>query len=162
MPDSEEWINELTDAVVSHVSASGYFERVNQHEAVPEPGSGLTAAVWPLNMRAIQLSGLDSSSIAVVMQIRIYSNLYQEPRDQIDPQVLKAASFLMRQYHDDFDFGGLTIGSITVRNVDLLGMVGEPLRAVTGYLEIGENTVYRIVDIFVPVILNDVWPQGGV
>jgi len=161
MVNSAEWLNQLNDGIVSYMAGLGHFERVNNHEVNPEPGNGLTASVWPLMLRPVQSSGLRISSALIVENLRIYGSLISEPRDDIDPPILAAAGDLMAKFHDDFDFDGLTVGSITVRNVDLLGMEGEPLRMDTGYLQIGEASVYRICDIKVPIILNDVWTQGG-
>lgn len=150
---NEDWIDDVLDAVVSDVQASGYFEKVNKHEPKRAPRTGLTAAVWISALRPVQLSGLASTSAALVFTVRIYSNMLKEPQDMIDPQVTKATSNIIRRYHDDFDFGGL------IRNVDLLGGVsGYELSAVSGYLEI-DSKQFRIMDITVPCIVNDVWQQ---
>lgn len=55
--------------------------------------------------------------------------------------------------------GGYTFGG-TVFAVDLLGAYGEPLRAEAGYLTIG-NTMFRVMDVFVPIVLSDVWEVTG-
>lgn len=151
---SESWIDPIFDAVISDVQASGYFRKVNKHEPKRPPAQGLTAAVWVDAMRPVgQLSGLVASSALLVFNVRIYSNMMEKPEDDIDPRMLKAAANIMRRYHDDFDFGGL------IRNVDLLGITGTQLTCVAGYLEIAQK-MYRIYDITVPCIVNDVWVQG--
>lgn len=150
---SEAWLDPIFDAVVSDAQASGYFDKVNLHEPKRKPGTRLTAAIWVQTIDPIALaSGLASTSARVVFMLRIYSNMLKEPQDMIDPQVTKATSNLMRRYHDDFDFGG------TIRNVDLLGQFGVALAAQAGYLEI-DNTMFRIMDMRIPCIVNDVWPQ---
>jgi len=154
-PDgSEEWIDPIFDAVVSDAQASGYFTKVNQHEPKRKVGgSRLTAAVWVQTIDPVALaSGLASTSARIVFMLRIYTSMTQEPQDMIDPQMLKATSNMMRRYHSDFDFGG------TIRNVDLLGHFGLALSATAGYLE-QDNTMFRVMDIVIPCIVNDVWPQ---
>lgn len=151
-PD-ETWLDPIFDAVVSDAQASGYFDKVNLHEPKRKPGMRLTAAIWVQNLKPIPLaSGLNSTSALVLFMLRIYSNMLQEPQDMIDRNMLKASSHLMRRYHDDFDFGG------AIRNVDLLGAFGVALEAQAGYLE-QDNTMFRIMDITIPCIVNDVWPQ---
>jgi len=153
-PDgSEAWLEDVFDAVVSDAQASGYFDKVNQHEPKRKPGNRLTAAVWLQSIEPIALaSGLASTSGRIVFILRIYSNMLQEPQDMIDPNMARACSNLMRRYHDDFDFGG------AIRNVDLLGQFGIALSAQSGYLEL-DNAMYRVMDIQIPCIVNDIWPQ---
>lgn len=151
--ENEQWLDDILDAVVSDAQLSGYFDKVNTHEPKRKPGSGLTAAVWVQSIDPIPLaSGLASTSARIVFMLRIYSNMLKEPQDAIDPEVIKALSNLMRRYHDDFDFGGV------IRNIDLLGSYGVALAAQAGYLEI-DGTNFRIMDLTVPCLVNDVWPQ---
>jgi len=154
-PDgSEEWIDLIFDAVVSDAQASGYFTKVNMHEPKRKPGgSRLTAAVWVQSIDPIALaSGLASTSARLLFMLRIYTSMTMSPEDMIDPQMMKACSNLMRRYHSDFDFGG------TIRNVDLLGHFGIALTATAGYLE-QDGTMFRVMDLLIPCIVNDVWPQ---
>ena len=153
-PDSSEsWIDDIIDAVVSDAQASGYFDKVNIHEPKRKPGTGLTAAVWVQAMDPLQgASSLVNTSARVLFLLRIYSNMLQEPQDMIDPNMMRAASNLIRRYHDDFDFAG------AIRNVDCLGEFGVALSANAGYLDI-DGTMFRVMDISIPCIVNDVWPQ---
>lgn len=154
---NEEWIDTLFDAVVSVFQRTGYFSKVNKHEAKRRPGKRLEAAVWFQNMRGVgAISGLKSTTALVTFIGRIYSDMLQEPQDMIDPEVMRAASSVMRQFNGNYDFGLHP----TVRNVDLLGETGSQLDATAGYLTIG-NTMMRVVDIIIPVIVNDVWEQVG-
>lgn len=151
---SEEWIDPIFSAVVSDAMASGYFDKVNIHEVKRKPSTRLTAALWVQSIKPVPLaSGLSSTSASIVFTLRIYSNLTQEPQDMIDPNMLKAVSNLMRRYHDDFDFGGI------IRNIDLLGQFDEELSARAGYLEAADGSSFRIMDITIPCLVNDVWPQ---
>jgi hypothetical protein len=150
---NEQWLADIFDAVVSDVQRSGYFEKVNTHEPKRGPRNGLTAALWLQAIDPIALaSGLASTSARIVFTLRLFQNFIKEPQDMIDPDMAKAAANLVRRYHDDFDFEG------AIRNIDLLGAFGVALAAQSGYLEIDSKN-YRIIDITIPCIVNDVWPQ---
>lgn len=145
-------VTDILDGVVSHALASGWFERVNQHEPKSAPGNGITAAVWADRIEPARASGLQKTSARVVFNVRIYSSMLQEPQDDIDPQIMLAVDDLMTAYSGDFELGG------NVRNVDLLGMGGTPLSAQAGYINVS-GTMYRVMTISLPVIVNDVWDQ---
>lgn len=150
---SEAWIDDIFDAVVSDAQRSGYFDKVNQHEPKRAPNSGVTAAIWVQSVEPIgAISGLATTSARIVFTLRMYSNMLKEPQDMIDPAMIKAVSNLMRRYHDDFDFEG------AIRNIDLLGAYGVALSAISGYLEIDKKE-FRIVDMTIPCLVDDVWPQ---
>lgn len=148
-------VNALVNAAVSHAEATGAFRSVVGHEPKAAPGSGLRAAVWVQHIRPIAASGLAATSGVVTLSVRAYLNMLTKPEDDIDPQVLAAASLLMDQYTGDFTFGG------TVRHIDLLGMYGEQLEADFGYLNIAD-TMYRQMTLTVPCVINDLWVQGGI
>lgn len=154
-PDSSEsWIDPIFAAVISDVQASGYFRKVNKHEPKRPPTMGLTAAVWLQRMFGVGLiSGLNSTSGVLVFNVRIYSNAMTEPQDEIDPRMTRAAANIMRRWHDDYDFEGV------IRNVDLLGITQVQLDCNAGYLEI-DRKIFRIYDITLPCIVNDIWTQG--
>ncbi len=138
--------------MVSHANASGFFETVNTHEPKASPNAGLSAAVWIDVIRPAQSSGLNIASGLLVFVVRIYQNFISEPQDAIDPSVVAALDGLLTAYAGDFELGG------NVRCVDLLGMAGVPLSSRAGYLNAdGKN--FRIVDITLPVIVNDLWTE---
>lgn len=152
--ESEAWIDPIFDAVISDVQRTGHFDLVQGHEFGRKPGTGLSAALWITNIDPIRGSGLASTSARLVFNLRLYSRAATKPADIIDPKLMRAASAIMRAYHDDFDFDLPDI----VRNIDLLGAYGIALSLITGYLE-QDGTFFRIADITVPIICNDVWPQ---
>ena len=145
---------QIIDAVVSHAAASGWFDRVNQHEPKNAPPYGLTAAVWVDEIRPAQSSGLDSTSALLVLNVRLYTSMLQEPQDAIDPNLVAASSVLFAAYSGDFSLGG------EARHVDLLGAEGAPLRARAGYLN-QDQKLYRVMTITLPVIVNDAWDQAA-
>lgn len=147
--------NGIVTAVASHAAATGQFERVNGHEPLSPPGSGLTAAVWVQQMRPwAQRSGLAATSARLVLMVRIYSSALQEPQDAIDPAVTAAADALFAAYSADFTLGGL------VAEVDLLGAGGEALSAIAGWLPLFDGSRWRVVDLTVPLVINDAWTQA--
>lgn len=143
----------ILDAAASHALSLGYFDRVNQHEPKSSPGYGLSAAIWVQFIRPTR-SGLNSTSIILDLNVRIYLNMLQEPQDMIDPNMVDATDALMNAYSGDFDLKG------TIAYVDLLG--GEDsdgLEAEAGYVEM-DNVLHRVMTIRVPCLINDVWSQA--
>lgn len=145
----------IMSAVASHAAASGYFDRVTLHEPKNKPGNGLSAAVWVQFLGPVPAgSGLRATTALVLVNVRVMSNMLQEPQDEIDPNILDAVDALITAYSADFTLGGL------VRNVDLLGQTGQRLQATAGYLPMGNPpTMYRVMTINVPLIVNDAWEQ---
>lgn len=141
------------DAIMDHALASGYFVKVNGHEPKSAPGAGLTAAVWnQTGAPALGASSLDETTMRLEFRVRLYSGMTMEPQDAIDPALMRAAGALIEAYSGDLTLGG------EVRDVDLLGQHGVPLSWQAGYLSQG-NTVFRIIDIVIPLIINDVFAQ---
>jgi len=148
-------VNALIDAVVSHASASGYFDLVQGHEPKSAPGGDLTFAVFLSNLApAPRASGLSISSARVELTGRIYKPFREQPEDLIDPRLAEAADVLFTAYIADFELGG------TARNIDVNGSQGAGLNARAGYQAIDGQT-YRVIDITIPIIVNDVWTQGA-
>lgn len=147
--ESQDYI----DALCSHAMTIGYFDQVNAYEPKSAPGKGLTAAVWFTSLLPIpRASGLDATTVRMVMTLRIYTSMLQEPQDYIDPAVMEASDKLLNAYSGDFTLDGM------IRNIDLLGAYGIPLGATSGYQRI-DSKMMRIVDITIPLIINDAWEQ---
>lgn len=145
----------ILNAIESHAGSLGQFERVNGHEPVGAPGSGLTAAVWADSINPVAAaSGLAATSVRVAFMVRIYSSAIQQPLDAIDPGILTAAGALMDAYSSDFDLGA------TVRNVDLRGAHGMALAAQAGYVTM-DGKLMRVMTITLPVIINDVFTEAA-
>lgn len=141
----------LVDVVASHAMGLGVFVKVNQHEPKTAPDNGVSAAIWVQSIGPAE-SGLASTSIRLVLTVRVFASFISEPQDAIDPAVVDAVDALMAAYSGDFQLSGL------VRQIDLLGRGGEPLSARAGYLN-QDNKIFRIMDVTLPLILNDVWQQ---
>ncbi|MEU1445508.1 hypothetical protein [Streptomyces mirabilis] len=146
-------ITTILNTVQDHALASGYFDTVNGHEPKSAPGTGLSAAVWVEQIGPARGgSGLDSTSIRLALNVRLYTPMVQEPEDAIDPNLMTALDALMAAYSGDYTLGGL------VREVDLLGTYGDPLGARAGYLTTA-GAEYRVMTIALPLIVNDLWEQ---
>jgi hypothetical protein len=147
-------VRTLRDALQSHALASGWFDAVNGQEPKSPPGQGLTCAVWPQRlMPARGASGLDSTTIRLGFTVRLYMGFTSEPGDDIDPYMIDACDDLMAAYSGDFTLGGL------IRQIDLLGTYGDPLGFEAGYQRVESGTEFRVIDITVPLIVNDLWEQ---
>lgn len=147
-------MRDLLNAVESGASASGWFDSVNGHEPKSAPGGGLTFACWVSRVSPSRSSGLASTSVRVEITARIYMPFRNEPEDGIDPTMADAIDALMTAYSGGFTLGGFA------RAVDLLGSDGTPLSVSTGYQNIG-NSIFRVADIIVPILVNDAWTQGA-
>ena len=147
---------DLIDRIASVPMATGYFDRVNQHEPKSKPGRGLTCAVWIDRIEPARgRSGLAQTSARVVFNVRIYTNMLQNPQDAIDPSVMIAADALFEGYSGDFDLGGDN------QWIDLLGATqGHELACQSGYINI-DNMTYRCLTFTVPVIVDNAWTQAA-
>lgn len=145
---------DLIDRLASHAMTLGVFDRVNQHEPKNKPGRGLTCAIWIDRIEpAAGRHGLTSTDARVVFNVRVYTNMLQNPQDAIDPNVMQAVDLLFEAYSGDFQLGDES------RFIDLLGMTqGHPLFSQSGYINI-DNMVYRVMTITVPVIVSGAWTQ---
>ena len=146
---------DIVDRLASHAMATGLFDRVNQHEPKTKPGRGLTCAIWVDRIEPARgRSGLNSTDARIVMNVRIYTNMLQNPQDAIDPKVMDAADVMFAAYSGDFGLGD------DDRYIDLLGMTqGHPLFGQSGYINI-DNVVMRVFTLTVPLIQADAGAQA--
>ena len=146
---------DLIDRVASHAMTLGIFDRVNQHEPKNKPGRGLTCAIWIDRIEPARgRSGLASTTARVVFNVRVYTNMLQNPQDAIDPQVMEAVDLLIEAYSGDFQLGSPD------RWIDLLGATqGHEVMAQSGYINI-DNMTYRVMTLTVPAIIEDAWTQA--
>lgn len=145
----------ILDKIESHALKSGLFDKVGTHEPKNPPGGKLTAAVWFQAVGPVPAgSGLAATSAVITFMMRLYTSMVQEPQDLIDPALVAAADVILEDLSGDFHLGG------NVRNIDLLGQTGQALSAQAGYVTIG-STMYRVIDITIPCIVNDAWAQSA-
>lgn len=147
-------ISTILTRVADHGRAAGTFERVVIGEPKSPPGEGRTMAVWT-EPAAPASSGLASTSLAVRFTVRVYVP-YAEPRDteNVELAAVEAADVLMAAYNGDFSLGG------AVRNVDIFGEHGQALTVTPGYVTLNQ-TIFRVMDINLPLVVNDVYDQAA-
>ena len=136
----------------SVLKAMAIFRTVKRVEPKGAPGSGLTVAVYLFSISpAAEASGLSTASGLYIYTIRIYTNMLQEPAEKIDVILANAVDKVFTALAGDVDLGS------NVRNIDVFGELGTPLKAQAGYVEVN-RIMYRSVDITLPLIVNDCWP----
>ena len=135
--------------LTSALQKLGIFDRVLGVEPKSPPGNGVTAAIYLNSVGpAASASGLDRASSLYVFTLRLYSNMMQEPAEEIDPNMAACIDGVFDALAGDIDLGG------TVRNVDFFGQCGTPLSAKAGYVDVG-GTMFRAIDIIIPLVVND-------
>lgn len=143
-------VEEITARCVSFVAGLGVVEDVNGGDIRHMIGGGLKAGIFVSDLTTIQSSGLDSVSVRLEQTIRLYERLQVEPSDVLDVETLKAVDAILNAFVENFEIDGI------VRQVDVLGAHGQPLRARPGFLTVQEQEC-RIADVIVPLICDDVW-----
>ncbi|KKK71767.1 hypothetical protein LCGC14_2910630, partial [marine sediment metagenome] len=78
------------------------------------------------------------------------TNMLQEPTEKIDEILAKAIDKIFDSLAGDFDLGD------SIKNIDIFGEYGTPLKAVAGYVEVNK-IIFRSVDITLPLVINDTW-----
>ena len=141
-------------AMVSTAQRLNIFETVIGHEPKAAPANqGATLALWLGQVTPLGVaSGLGVTSGRVTIHGRIYLSWLSKPESAIDPKLLNLTCTLMGAYSGGFTLGGL------VREIDLLGMYGESMSAVPGYIE-HDGKHFRAEEITFPLIVNDLWEQ---
>lgn len=141
-------------SVQSHAQKLGLFEVVTLHEPKSKPGNGLSCSIWASEIKpAPGASGLAATAVVVVMSVRLYTPMLQQPYDEIDADMLTALDALMGAYSEAFTLEG------QIRNVDLEGEFGTPLSALAGYIS-QDNKLFRAFTISLPLVVNDLWEQS--
>jgi hypothetical protein len=144
----------IVAAVESHAEQLGVFERVITSEPKSAPGNGLSAAIWASLIGPVPAaSGLDVVTVRLELMVRILKPMLSQPYGQIDPDILAASDGLMGAYCGSFTLGG------EVRDVDLFGAHGPGLSGRAGYITI-DKTMFRVMDITLPLIINDLWTEA--
>ncbi len=145
-------IETAVDRLVSAAKASGYFDAgADSAEPKSAPPAGLYFATWVENIDPRpERSGLAVTSCRVEMIARCYLGMLTDPQSTIDVRLGKAAAYMLAELTGDFGIDGAYI--------DLLGAHGDALGAQYGYVEL-DRSMFRIVDITVPFIADDVFNQ---
>lgn len=141
-------------SVTSHAQTLGVFDRFAGAEPENAPGNGLTGACWVQDIGPdVSGSGLASTSMVLLLNVRLYKPVNDLAPEQLDPEMVRALDLLFAAYVGDYTLGGL------IRNVDVRGAKGTPLSGRAGYQQLDE-TVYRVFTIQLPLIVNDCWEES--
>lgn len=146
-------ISGILDAIVTHAQNTGYFEYVTEHESKQSPTNGITAGVWVERLDPIKSSGIDSVSVRLELEMRVFSSTYVEPYDDTDSRLTEAVDALFTAYIGDFQLGG------EARHIDIFGAYGQGLGIRVGYLNM-DGKELRVFQIRIPIIINDVWTEA--
>lgn len=123
-------------------------------EYTAAPPSGVCFAVWFNEFgSATEGSGAASTTPLLEATARVYVPAFGKPRDGYEVKILDACDAYLGALNAGFTLSGL------VRNVDLLGEQGEPLRWRSGHAVI-DSKVSRIADLQIRVVLTTEWTQG--
>lgn len=147
-------IASIMAVVQGHAQETSYFTSVLLHEPKNAPGPGLTCAIWEDRIKPVRSSGLNSASALLVLKVRLYVNMLQEPQDAIDAGLTLAADSLYTAYVGDFDLGS------EARYIDVFGSDSVEMDCVFGYLE-QDKVLFRVAVITLPIIVNDVWTEAA-
>jgi len=147
-------IREVFSALVTHGRATGKMTAVVIGEYMNPPPDGLVMAVFlrPFGV-ALTGHGLAATSGHIGLTIRLYHPALCKPISDREIKIAEGADALLRRLNADLDLGGL------VRNLDILGEMGEVATWTPGYVTI-DAKVSRIADLQLNMIVNDVWPQA--
>jgi len=158
-PDTNDFteaeFKELFSKLTSHAKSLGIFDRVEFREPINKPIGGIALALWLNDYQPVPAgSGLAATSMVLDVRATVFCPLGTGKRTaaEIEALVLYAVHRYMKVLSSDFELDRM------VRNIDLLGQTGNRMHADFGHLPY-EDTWYRIGEITLPLIINDVYEQ---
>lgn len=154
-PLTEELARRIQRAVLSHAEASGHFDQVGEHTPKNAPGTGITAAITLRRIVPVPArSGMASTTLRADWRLELYRPMEGTP-GQIDPSLAAATIQVFARLSEDLTLGGL------VSEIPLLGAYGSSgLTADQRYVQFPEGGHYRLVEIAIPTIHDDVLIQA--
>jgi hypothetical protein len=141
----------ILKALVTHAKKLGVFDSVSPWELTSgiALGGTLHLGLWGGPIRPVQSSGLSALSWRVQIDARIYTDARAKPLERVEPRLYHAGSVFLNSLAGDFQLGD------QIRNIDFFGQSGDGMTGTPGYATI-DNKQYRIMDIAIPLIVNDV------
>jgi len=138
----------------TQAKTSGLFRQVLGHEPRSAPTGGFTYALWLGPITPVPaVSGLNASAGRVTVQARIYTPFLAKSEDEIETDMMRAVLQMVGFYSGEITVAG------TVMEIDLLGAYGVPLEVTqVGYLDM-DGSYYRVADLTIPVIIDNLWTQ---
>lgn len=145
-------------AVKGRLMAIGIFDTVNGHEPVSSPGLGQHASVYLGPIRPTDRSGLSSTSLVMLIMVRIWISAQAQDRDDTEIKLASATSASYGALIAGFQLADAT-GVPTACAIDIRGMAGTRMESVPGYANF-DGTEYRVQTITVPVLVENVWDEA--
>ena len=157
----------LTQAVIAGIYSavqdfalqSGLFTSTEDHEGRNAPGQGLSCQVLMGTIEPVRASGLNATSARMEFTVRVSAPRMQTPDGATDQAVMYVGAYLIGAFTNDFDVDELEPEGL-VREIDVLGAHGDALKFEPGWLA-QDGSPYRVGELTLPLILNDVFPQGA-
>ena len=151
-------IKTTLDAISSHISRSGYVNdvRIGEPVAPPDAPDKMHAAIYMASANVVGLTLSNTVEVHLVT-VRLYRRAAFGQGDdagQVEAEVALAVSQISSNLIGEFDLGG------TSRNIDVVGQYGQNISATWGYVTLG-NTVFRTVDLAVPLVIDDSATQAA-
>ena len=146
------------NAVSSHISASGYVNDVQIGEpvSVPDATDRIFAGIWMTSAVVVEVT-LSNTVELHTTNVRLYKRAAFGQGDDsgdVEQSLALATSQISSDLIGEFDLGE------SIRNIDVAGQYGGGLTATWGYVTIAQ-TVFRSVDIVVPLVVDDSAAQAA-
>lgn len=143
----------LLDSYRSLCKSSGGFDVVSAHELRKAPTAKFALGAWLARMKTLPTrSGLAATSILVTLQARIYVPFMGDP-DQIDTEAARRVDLIWSAFHRTLELDG--------NEIDILGAYGDGITAEMGWLPMSDNAIVRTNDLFLPIVIDNAYPQGS-
>ena len=151
-------IKSTLDAIASHVARTGYAAQVQVGEPTspPEAVDKLFVAIYMNSASVVELT-LGNTTELHPATVRLYRRAAFGQGDDagaVEAEMALAVSQVSSNLIGEFDLGE------TVRAIDVGGTYGTPVTATWGYVSIN-NTMFRIVDLVIPLIVDDSATQAA-
>jgi hypothetical protein len=140
-------------ALLNLAKATGMFEVARLTEFKSAPPNGLCFALWVQQLGAAPTgSGMAVTTVVLQATARLYIPMLTKPEELVEVRITDAADAYLGALSGSFTLGG------SVRNIDLLGEMGEPMVWTYGYITV-DSKMYRIADLPINIVINDAWTQ---
>jgi hypothetical protein len=151
-------IGTTLDNITSHISASGYVNDVQVGEpiSVPDANDRIFVGVWMTSASVVEVT-LSTTVEIHITNVRLYKRAALGQGDDsgdVEKDLALAVSQISSDLIGEYDLGG------SVRNIDMAGQYSEGMTATWGYVQIAQ-TVFRMVDLVVPLIVDDSASQAA-
>ena len=141
-------ISDTLGVIQSHLASSGYFQltQIGRPRQLPR-GAAFSASIW-LRRTTIPIVTLKTAIKLYTIVIRVYRDMLAEPTESIELDLSDIISRQAATLTGDFSLGA------NVRNIDIGGIRGTPMRATWGHESVG-GVMYRTADLIFGLEVND-------